>query len=208
MKTTRESGANAGSSYLAVLITALSIAGCSSQPSTELPNELSAAQNCEAQGGKRVVERGPDGEIGICRFEDGRQCEEWALLLGRCPRGGIGIGAFATTSERHCAIRGGQMTIPGCALSPVGLYESTGGGERRVTLVLEAGRVAMMRTAYSRSDGLYLVPGNWNRSGSVVTVSTDLERLVFNYTGDRLVAREWDRKLWGGTGPGTLARQR
>jgi putative hemolysin len=208
MKTRKESGANAGSSYLAALIAAVSIAGCSSQPLTELPNQLSAAQNCEAQGGKRVVERGPDGEIGICMFEDGRQCEEWALLLGRCPRGGIRVGAFATTSERHCAVRGGHMTIPGCALSPVGLYETAGGGERRVTLVLEAGRVAMMRTAYSRSDGLYLVPGNWRSSGSVVTVSTDLERLVFNYTGDRLIAQEWDRKLWGATGPGTLSRQR
>ena len=208
METTKEQSAETGKSCLAALIAALSIAGCSSQPTTELPNELSAAQNCEAQGGKRVVERGPDGEIGICMFEDGRQCEEWALLLGRCPRGGMSVGAFATTSERHCAIRGGHMTIPGCALSPVGLYETAGGGERRVTLVLEAGRVAMMRTAYSGSDGLYLVPGNWKSSGSVVTVSTELERLVFNYTGDRLVAREWDRKLWGASGPGTLSRQR
>jgi putative hemolysin len=208
MKTRRESGANAGSSYLAALIAAVSIAGCSSQPLTELPNQLSAAQNCEALGGKRVAERGPDGELGICMFENGRQCEEWALLLGRCPRGGLLVGDYTTTSERHCAIRGGHMTIPGCALSPVGLYETAGGGERRVTLVLEAGRVAMMRTAYSRSDGLYLVPGNWNSSGSVVTVSTDLERLVFNYTGDRLIAREWDRKLWGASGPGTLTRQR
>jgi putative hemolysin len=207
MKTTRE-GANAGSSYLAALIAALSIVGCSSQPSTEVPDALSAARNCAAQGGKRVMERGPDGEIGICMFENGRQCEEWALLLGRCPRGGLLAGDYVTTSERHCAIRGGQMTIPGCALSPVGLYETAGGGERRVTLVLEAGRVAMMRTAYSGSDGLYLVPGNWNSSGSVVTVSTDLERLVFNYTGDRLIAREWDRKLWGASGPGTLSRQR
>ena len=208
MTTTKESGAGVGTSYLAVLIAALSIAGCSSRPSTEVPDALSAARNCEAQGGKRVMERGPDGEIGICMFQDGRQCEEWALLLGRCERGGIRVGAFVTTSERHCAIRGGQMTIPGCALSPDGVYETAGAGERRVTLVLQAGRIAMLRTSYSGRDGLYLVPGNWKSSGSVVTVSTELERLVFNYSGDRLVAREWDRKLWGASGPGTLARQR
>jgi putative hemolysin len=189
------------------LITALSIAGCSSLPSTEVLDEQSAARNCEAQGGKRVVERGPGGEMAVCVFEDGRQCEEWALLLGRCPRGGMRVGAFATTSERHCAIRGGQMTIPGCALSPVGVYE-TAGGARTVILVLDAGRIAMLRTTYSGREGLYLVPGRWTSSGSVVTVSTELERLVFNYTGDRLIAREWDPKLWGGTGPGTLARHR
>jgi len=207
MRTTRESGAKAGGSCLAALIAALAIAGCSSQPTTEQFNELSAAQNCEAQGGKRVMERGPDGEIGICMFESGRQCEEWALLLGRCPRGGVRPGGYVTTSERHCAIRGGQMTIPGCALTPVGLYEAAG-GERTVILVLQAGRIAMLRTTYSGREGLYLVPGRWTSSGSVVTVSTDLERLVFSYTGDRLVAREWDSKLWGASGPGTLARQR
>jgi len=210
MKTTERKSAGTAKFRLAALMAALVLAACSTtQVPQEVPDQLTAAQNCEAQGGKRVVERGPDGEIGICMFENGRQCEEWALLLGRCPRGGIHVGGYATTSERHCAIRGGHMTIPGCALSPVGLYETARGGDARtVTLVLGAGRTAMLRTAYSGRDGLYLVPGRWASSGSVVTVSTELESLVFNYTGDRLIAREWDRKLWGATGPGTLARQR
>jgi putative hemolysin len=193
---------------LAVLI--LVLAGCSTPKHAD---QLSAAQNCEAQGGRRVTERGPDGVITVCAFTDGRQCEEWALLLGSCQRGGIAVGGYATTSERHCAIRGGQMTIPGCALSPVGLYETTqpagrGGLERRVTLVLEAGRVAILSTSYAGSESRYLVPGRWGRSGSVLTVSTEHERLVFDYSGDRLVPREWNPKAWGGGGPGTLLRQR
>jgi hypothetical protein len=150
-----------------------------------------------------MAERGAGGEIGVCVFRDGRQCEEWALLLGRCPRGGIAVRAYATTSERHCAIRGGQMTIPGCALSPVGMYET-----RNVVLVLQAGRTAMLRTGYSEIGGQSLVPGTWQSSGNVVTVSTDLERLVFDFTGDRLVARVWDRTAWGAAGPGTLVRSR
>ena len=200
MRTTKESGAKGSTSYLAVLITALFIFGCSSRPSTEGP--LSAAQNCAAQGGERKVERGAGGEVGVCVFPDGRQCEEWALLLGRCPRGGVAVRGYATTTERHCAIRGGQMTIPGCALSPVGMYET-----RNVRLVLQAGRTAMLRTGYSEIGGQSLVPGTWESSGNVVTVSTDLERLVFDYAGDRLVARQWDRKAWGPAGPGTLLRQ-
>jgi hypothetical protein len=39
-------------------------------------------------------------------------------------------------------------------------------------------------------------------------VSTEHERLVFDYAGDRLVAREWDRRMWGQAGPGTLLRQK
>jgi hypothetical protein len=31
---------------------------------------------------------------------------------------------------------------------------------------------------------------------------------VLEYAGDRLVPREWDRKIWGAAGPGTLLRQK
>ncbi len=52
------------------------------------------------------------------------------------------------------------------------------------------------------------MPGTWQTSGGVVTVSTERERLVFDYAGDRLIAREWDRNIWGAQGPGTLVRQK
>jgi putative hemolysin len=189
-----------GKSALAALIAALSLAGCSTpSPSPEeLVNPASAAQYCEGQGGKRTVERGPGGAIGVCLFADNRQCEEWALLRGQCPLGGIPVSGYATTSERHCAIRGGHMTIPGCALSPVGAFAASS-----VTLVLNAAHGAML-TVFSGSASRYLVPGTWESSGNVVTVSTEHERLVFDFTGDRLVPREWDHKTWGKAGPGAL----
>ena len=169
-------------------------------------------QHCEAQGGTRTLERGPFGEIGVCVFEGNRQCEEWALRLGACLRGGIPVGRYATTSERHCAIRGGQMTIPGCALSPVGLYETklpgaNGDAERNVTLVLDAGRVAMLSTAFPGRPS-ELVPGRWQSSGGVVTVTLADQRLLFSHAGDRLIAREWDRGTWGAAGPGMLLRRK
>jgi hypothetical protein len=89
------------------------------------------------------------------------------------------------------------MTIPGCALSPSGLYEAG-----NVLLLLQAGRTAMLRRGERSS------PGRWQSSGNVVTVSTDEERLVFDYAGDRLIPREWDRRSWGARGPGTLVRQK
>ena len=189
--------------YSAALICALILAGCKSPPPAEPRlDAASAAQNCESLGGKRTAERGPDGEITVCVFPGNRQCEEWALLFGQCARGGIDVSGYATTSERHCAIRGGRMTIPGCELSPIGLYEA-----RNVVLLLQAGNTAMLRT-YSADASRYLTAGTWTRSGSVVTVSTEPERLVLEYAGDRLVPREWDRKVWGAAGPGPLMRQK
>ena len=162
-----------------------------------------ASAHCAESGGRLVIEKdGTGGEFGVCLFEDNRQCEEWALLLGDCQRGGIDVGGYATTSERHCAIRGGRMTIPGCELSPIGLYEA-----RNVVLLLQAGNTAMLRT-YSADASRYLMAGTWTRSGGVVTVSTEPERMVLEYAGDRLVPREWDRKIWGAAGPGTLMRQK
>lgn len=72
-----------------------------------------ASENCMAQGGKHTLERAPGGEMGVCLFEDNRQCEEWALLRGQCPKGGIRVAGYTTTEERHCAIRGGQLKRDG-----------------------------------------------------------------------------------------------
>jgi putative hemolysin len=181
-------------------VAAFFLAACSAPaPQPQTVTAASAAQHCESQGGQRRVESGADGEIGVCSFQGDRQCEEWALLLGECPSGGIPVAGYATTSERHCAIRGGRMTIPGCALSPTGVYEAS-----NVLLVLQAGRG---RAAMLRQTG-NVMPGTWQGSGNVVTVITERERLVFDYAGDRLIPREWDRALWGAHGPGTLLRQR
>ena len=203
MKTTKERSSRLGTLLPAALLAAVVLAGCTTKaPDLGNVTAQSAAQNCETLGGKRRMERGADGEIAVCVFPSGRQCEEWALLLGDCARGGIDVSGYATTSERHCAIRGGRMTIPGCELSPVGLYEG-----RNIVVLLQAGGTAMLRT-YSADASRYLMAGAWTRSGSVITVSTEPERLVLEYAGDRLVPREWDRKIWGAAGPGALMRQK
>jgi len=182
----------------------LALAGCTSPGSAPSSMDLASAspeEVCKAQGGKPTLERGADGDIGICQFPENRQCELRALQFGECPRGGIPITGYATSSERHCAIRGGHMTIPGCALSPAGLYET-----RSLLLVLQAGRAAVLRT--EGAEGTTLLPGTWQGVGKLVTVSLERERLVFDYAGDRLAAREWDRRYWGADGPGTLLRRK
>lgn len=201
MKTTKEASSGTGALWLAALLAAVATAACTTKAPPDITPQ-SAAQNCETLGGKRKMESGADGQIAVCVFPTGRQCEEWALLLGDCPRGGIEVKGYATTSERHCAIRGGRMTIPGCELSPVGMYEG-----RNIVVLLQAGGTAMLRT-YSADASRYLMAGAWTRSGSVITVSTEPERMVLEYAGDRLVPKEWDRKIWGAAGPGALMRQK
>ncbi len=90
------------------------------QPSTAAPGSGGAgianpaSQNCINQGGKLSIETKPDGgQYGVCVFEDNRQCEEWALLRGECPVGGVRVTGYVTPAARYCAITGGQYTVTG-----------------------------------------------------------------------------------------------
>jgi hypothetical protein len=109
------------------ILTALAIlaAACGSAPTetptlppTEviepvgLPNP--ASQNCLDQGGDLVImERGDGGQYGVCFFEDNRQCEEWALMNGDCPVGGLKVTGYITDAAVYCAITGGTYEITG-----------------------------------------------------------------------------------------------
>jgi len=73
-----------------------------------------ASDNCTKQGGDHLTieKRGDGGEFGVCWFEDARQCEEWALLRGDCPVGGLKVTGYGPQG-RYCAITGGQYTVTG-----------------------------------------------------------------------------------------------
>ncbi|MDD4901454.1 MAG: DUF333 domain-containing protein [Patescibacteria group bacterium] len=68
-----------------------------------------ASVNCTAKGGRLEIRKNKNGEYGVCLFEDNRQCEEWALLRGRCPAGGLKITGYENDAEIYCAITGGQV---------------------------------------------------------------------------------------------------
>ncbi|MBW7955343.1 DUF333 domain-containing protein [Patescibacteria group bacterium] len=68
-----------------------------------------ASQNCVAKGGSTVIQkRGDGGEYGLCMFEDGYACEEWALMNNDCPVGGVRTTGFDTIAQKYCAWLGGQ----------------------------------------------------------------------------------------------------
>ena len=73
-----------------------------------------ASQNCAARGGTLKIERRPDGgEYGVCVFADNYQCEEWAMLRGHCPVGGLRMTGYVTAAARYCAITGGRYAVTG-----------------------------------------------------------------------------------------------
>lgn len=103
-----------------VFCIAVTLAGCAStttpQPtSNQEPKEQisnPASENCVNQGGTLSIQkRGDSGEYGVCVFQDNRQCEEWAMLRGECPVGGIKVTGYITPPAQYCAITGGEYQV-------------------------------------------------------------------------------------------------
>ena len=68
-----------------------------------------ASTNCQQQGGQSVIKNKPDGsQYGLCFFDDARACEEWAMLRGDCPVGGVKTTGYDTDAEKFCAWSGGK----------------------------------------------------------------------------------------------------
>ncbi|MEI6280930.1 MAG: DUF333 domain-containing protein [bacterium] len=79
----------------------------SNQVSIGLANPASV--NCSKLGGNLKIEKnGTGGEYGLCYFEDNRACEEWALLRGECPVGGVKTTGFDAIDQKYCAWSGGE----------------------------------------------------------------------------------------------------
>jgi putative hemolysin len=106
----------------AIILAVVSLSACqstsASQPATTIapPAQIAnpASENCIKQGGTLNIEkRGDGGEYGICFFEDNRQCEEWAMMRGDCPVGGIKVTGYITPAAVYCAITGGEYAITG-----------------------------------------------------------------------------------------------
>lgn len=74
-----------------------------------------ASVNCKDKGGTLEIKEGKRGQYGICYFEDNRQCEEWALMRGECPVGGLKITGYDNDAEIYCAITGGEVQGVGTA---------------------------------------------------------------------------------------------
>jgi putative hemolysin len=65
-----------------------------------------------ARAGALRIERRPDGgQYGVCVFADNYQCEEWAMLRGECPVGGLRVTGYVTAAARYCAITGGRYAV-------------------------------------------------------------------------------------------------
>lgn len=74
-----------------VVIVALGLAACRG-PRNNTPVGAGMANPasvyCEDQGGTLEIRTGADGgEYGVCLFDDGSECEEWAYYRGECAPG-------------------------------------------------------------------------------------------------------------------------
>ena len=74
---------------------------------TEIANP--ASSYCVKQGGSLAIKTKENGgQYGLCFFDDNRACEEWAMMRGECPVGGVKTTGFDTIAQSFCAWSGGK----------------------------------------------------------------------------------------------------
>ena len=94
------------------------------------------------------------------------------------------------------------LLLAGCAVIP-GNYEGKT-GERTVRVTLKPDGFAALSTMFSNRSTRFLSEGTWVEEGGRIRLSLEGQTVVFQRRGDELVAREWDRAVWGEQGPGAL----
>lgn len=57
----------------------------SAEENTSMVNP--ASKNCQDKGGTLEIVNETAGQIGICKFSDGTQCEEWKFFRNECQKG-------------------------------------------------------------------------------------------------------------------------
>ena len=79
--------------------------------------------------------------------------------------------------------------------------------ERQVRITLKPDGTASVQASFVDRPVRLLAEGTWQAGPEEVVIELtrgQRERLVFKRSGPQLVAREWDRALWGEGGPGVL----
>jgi putative hemolysin len=135
----------AGHVALAVGCLALASPGwAQSQPAGRPQLANPASVNCIQRGGAVQLETRPGGgQYGVCVFADNRQCEEWAMLRGACPAGGLRVTGYLTPAARYCAITGGRYAV----------VSASGTSEERGLCTLPDGRSCDAAAYYAAGCG-------------------------------------------------------
>ena len=79
------------------------------QDVADMPNPASAF--CEEQGGRVDIRTGDEGgQVGVCVFTDGSECDEWAFFRGECAPGTGEVG-MPNPASVYCEAQGGTVDI-------------------------------------------------------------------------------------------------
>ena len=73
-----------------------------------------ASVYCAKHGGENVLFTLQNGaQDGLCQFDDNMACEEWAMMRGECPIGGIKTTGYDNVGQQYCAWLGGKtLAVP------------------------------------------------------------------------------------------------
>ncbi len=139
-------------------------------PQAGLPNPASAY--CEQQGGTLDIRTDASGgQYGVCMFDDGSECDEWAYFRGECAPGQSTTAPEPPAATPEPAAGGGEMageTVGEIDIAPLASAEVAAGW---------LGYVASLPAGTQFDDKLVLMPEGSGEMG-IAGVNDDLEAQI------------------------------
>ena len=124
---------------MALALSAVSMAACAPPvpPATSSPGSQPttaaianpASEYCINQSGKLDIRKTDAGEVGVCVFDDGSECEEWALMRGECKPGQPPAVGMPNPASENCIKQGGKLDIRNTDAGEVGVCVFDDGSE-------------------------------------------------------------------------------
>ena len=105
--------------FIGLVLFLMVLAGCSTEK-TGIANP--ASTNCIDKGGKLEIKDTDAGQVGYCKFPNGKECEEWAFYRGECTSEACGTcPMLSQPSPEFCkdgTIVPGETDSCGCVGAP------------------------------------------------------------------------------------------
>jgi putative hemolysin len=135
-----------------------------------------ASVNCEEKGGRVDIRTdSTGGQYGVCVFDGGKECEEWAMFRGECPVGGLPAKETSLTKPASGDLTMSPLEVEG-TMPGNWYFEAVAGVE-----ILDAnGKILGTAQAQAQTDWMTTGTVNFKSTVPFVYPSTATGTLVLN----------------------------
>ncbi|MDD3919124.1 MAG: lamin tail domain-containing protein, partial [Candidatus Pacebacteria bacterium] len=169
-------------------------------PRAENSAEISEASSyCLSNGG--IIEKriSLGGNYNVCVFDDGKECEEEAMYLGKCPLYGVDTSFYSNDKEKYCVLKGGEVDVMGENLCNFPYMKTCNlddlfSGKCSDNIYATSLVITEINDGYNKEEREYVTI--FNQSGSDISLCSGESCTYLTYfVGDEINSTKWNNPV-------------